>query len=441
MEILVLCGIYVAELVCYQLGLRILFQVRQRTWVWMVVGILLPVGIGVLPSDDAVGKNLLITIATMGIMVVSIDGRAIEKAVRLVLTFLLIECINAIFVPLRGRILEVFDRGYADNLYYLAVRCCAVMIILLFNVVKEKLNSTNKTHINSLIYFIIGIIAISMLFCLRFLNFVIGYLHYSNYIIFCSFLDVAILFSIVFLVVFVIYIKNTHERMEVLLKTEKLLKEAQVNYYKQALKKEIDTRKYRHDMVSHLIYVQDILSRHKVDDAQRYLASILGGFKKIQSTYYVVGNEMVDTIMNYFFGMLSENVSIDIKGKCPVSIEMEDTDICTIFSNLLQNVVEEINDNEIENAQIIIEVQKGKQYVEYKIKNTLHSEIKEGNEEKFEFPISHKQDKKNHGIGMVNVKSAIERNHGKFEWYQEGGYFCVSVVLPIKNEYLLIEVD
>lgn len=434
MEILVLCGIYVAELVCYQLGLRILFQVRQRTWVWMVVGILLPVGIGVLPSDDAVGKNLLITIATMCIMFVSIDGRAIEKAVRLVLTFLLIECINAIFVPLGNKIFVNFERSYTDNLYYFVVRSCSIVAILLVNIIKEKINKTKNTHINSLIYFVIGIMAISMVFCLRFLNQVINYVHNSKHIIFCNILDVAIIFSIFFLVIFVIYIKNTHERMEQLLKTEQFLKEAQVEHFNQALKKEIDTRKYRHDMVNHLVYVQDVLSRNKIDDAQKYLASILGGFKKIQNTYYAIGNEMVDTIINYFFGMLPVSVKIDIRGKCPVNIDMEDTDICTIFSNLLQNAVEEITKNDINDANIIIEVQKGKQYVEYRIRNTLFSEVKKNVDDKNGFPKSYKRDKQNHGIGMLNVKNAVERNHGKFRWYQKDGYFCVNVILPIKNE-------
>ncbi len=61
---------------------------------------------------------------------------------------------------------------------------------------------------------------------------------------------VAISISIFLLVIFVVYIKNTNERMEQLLKTERLLKESQVNYYKRSLRKEADTRKYRHDMIN-----------------------------------------------------------------------------------------------------------------------------------------------------------------------------------------------
>lgn len=432
MEILVLCGIYVAELVCYQLGLRILFQVRQRTWVWMIVGILLPVGIGVLPLDSAAWKNFLTSMTVIVIIFMSIEGKIAEKGVSLVLVFLLLDCINATFIAFFDNILIGFKGNSIDNFNYLAVKCCAIIIMFLCCLIKEKMKNYNKTHINSAIYLLIGIIVCSMMFCLMLLNQATEYIHIRKYMIFCNLLNVTILFSIFFLVIFVIYIKNTHERMERLLKTEQLLKEAQVNYYNQALKKEMDTRKYRHDMGNHLIYVQDLLSRNKFDEAQQYLASILGGFKKIQNIYYVIGNEMIDTIMNYFFGMLPSSTLIDIHGKCPVDIDMEDTDICTIFSNLFQNVVEEINKSDMANARIIIKVHKGKQYVEYIIKNSLKSEIRENSNSKL--PISHKYNKKNHGIGLLNVMNAVERNHGKFKWFQEDGYFCVSVILAIKNE-------
>ena len=397
----------------------------------MVVGILLPVGIGVLPILSATGKNMLIGFGIIIILFISIEGKLSERGVQLILTFLLTECMNAIFSPICKNMFRIFENDYNDFLYYFIIECCAVIGIVLLESIK-RIARFEKIHINSGIYLIIGVIVISMLFCLMLLNQATEYIRFRKYMIFCNLLNVTILFSIFFLVIFVIYIKITHERMEQLLKTEQLLKEAQVNYYNQALKKELDTRKYRHDMVNHLIYVQELLSRNRIEDAQQYLASILGGFKKIQNTYYAIGNEMVDTIMNYFFGMLPDGILIDVRGKCPVNIDMEDTDICTIFSNLLQNVVEEISRSDNGDADIVIEVQKGRQYVEYKIRNSLFSEIKENSENKL--PISHKKDKQNHGIGLLNVKNTVERNNGKFDWYREDEYFCVNVVLPIKNE-------
>lgn len=431
MEILLLLGIYLVELLCYQIVLRMLFQVKVTTKKWMILGAGLPIVIALLPMNIT-GKNFLVAFAVCGIMFVSIEGTILNKGIRLVLTLLLLECVDDIFAYPSDRIFVFIDKYYRGYISYLVSKILAFIILLALNIIKEKFRNYKKARINSLIYLVIGSIILLMLICLSILNQAIKYFPNDRYIIFCDILNVTILISIFLLLVFVIYIKNTHERMEQLLKTERLLKESQVNYYKQSLKKEADTRKYRHDMVNHLVYVQETLNQNKMSDAQHYLSSILGGFKKIQSSYYVTGNEMLDIIMNYFFGMLPKDVHIEIRGKCPVVIDMEDTDVCTIFSNIFQNAVEEIIEHNIKDACIIVEISKGKQYVEYKIINSLFTDMNKNNLDKHGLPKSRKSDKRNHGIGMVNMKSAVERNNGKFEWNQKNGYFCVDVILPIK---------
>lgn len=432
MEILILCGIYAVELACYLLGLQMLFDLRVRTWKWMAAGVILPIGIGVLPIG-VTEKTVLIGISIIGVMFLSIESRRIAKSISTVLTFLLLECLDGILAYPCNQILEHLNMKYKESVNQLLIVLATVLCICLVNLIKEKVFQYRKTHINLAIYFIIGIIAISMMFCLSFLNHVIIYLNNNKYIIVCNILNIAIYFSIVFLVIAVIYIMITHERMEQLLKTEQLLKEAQVNYYKQLLKKETVTRRYRHDMVNHLIFVQELLSRNRKDDAQRYLMNILGGFRKIENIYYVVGNEMIDAIMNYFFGMLPQDVLIEIKGKSPVSFDMEETEICAIFSNVFQNAVEEILKNNLQNRCIMVESKKGKQYVEYVIKNTTSLEINEIHIDKNGLPRSCKKDKHDHGIGMFNIKRTVERNNGKFEWFCKDGYFYIKLILPIKS--------
>ncbi len=111
---------------------------------------------------------------------------------------------------------------------------------------------------------------------------------------------------------------------------------------------------------------------------------------------------------------------------------MEDSDICTIFSNIFQNIVEEINENCMRDAKVLVIVNKGNRYVKYEIINSLFKLIDEKNIDKNGLPKSHKADKRNHGIGMTNIKSAVDRGSGKFEWYQDNENFIVSVVLPIE---------
>ncbi len=432
MEILLLLGIYFVELLCYQAVMRMLFQVNVTTKKWMILGGVLPLVIGVMPVNDTAEKNLLVTVSVIAIMFLSTEGTVIEKSIKLFLELLVLACIEDIFAYPCGKLFIFVRIDYRKYVSCLVSKFLTfISIVILYNV-KEKVNKHNKTHISSSIYLLIGFIIGLMLLCLSIMNQVITYFPNNRYIILCNIFNVAILSSIFLLVVFIIYIKNTHERMEQLLKTERLLKESQVNYYKQNLRKEVETRKYRHDMINHLVYVQEILSQNRIEEVQKYLANMMGGFKRIQSLYYVTGNEMVDTIMNYFFSMLPESIEIKIKGRCLVTIDIEESDICTIFSNIFQNAAEEIVENNILNAKIIVVIHKGKQFVEYKIRNSILTRINEKNIDKNGLPKSHKLDKQNHGIGMINIKNTVERNHGKFEWNQYDGYFNVIVILPIK---------
>lgn len=431
MSIVILCGIYLAELACYQLGIRILFEARQKTKLWMMIGILFPVVIGCLPVDE-IWKSVYVTGDVLFIMLFSINGKLIDNGVQLILTTILLECIDNIFKYPCEQIVGFADEKYLNNILYFEEKCCAIICLVLFKLVKEKMTRNRKTHINSFIYIVIGMIAASMMFCLGILNQVSDYLPNSKFVLLYNILDFSIYVSIILLVIFVIYIKKTHEIMEQLLKTEKLLKESQVNYYKQALKKESDTRKYRHDMMGHLGYIQDTLALNKVNEARKYLSNVLGRFSKIINTYYVTGNEMVDTIMNYLFSMLPDNIEIVIESKVPVVFDVEDTDVCTIFSNIFQNAVEEITEHNINSPKIVITIHKGKEFVEYVVKNSISKDIDKTDINKNGLPKSHKQDKRNHGIGMLNVKETVEKNHGSFEWFQSHGYFCVSIILPVK---------
>lgn len=429
MQILILCGIYAVELFCYQLGLRILFEVQLKTKVWMFVGLVLPVLIGMMPVD-AVGKNVLVSLSSVIVIFLSAEGKVREKGIQLALVFLLLICIEDIYTYFPQKIILAVSNISKINIIYFEEKCWELIGVFLLDIFKYKILKIEKTHIDYIIYLILGMILLSVLLGLGALNYAKIYLGNSLFKLFCNILDIISHISIILLLVFIVYIKNTHERMEQLLKIEQLMKESQVNYYKQLLKKESKTRKYRHDMVNHLVYLQEILKNNHVENARKYVEDILGGFKRIQNTYYVTGNEMVDAIMNYFLGMLPESVHVEICGRYPVELAMEEIDICTLFSNVFQNAVEEIIENPIEKANIQVEVTKGRQYVEYKIKNSIYTDVVIGRNG---LPKSEKSDKKNHGIGMVNVKETIERNEGRFQWCQEDGYFCVTLTLPIKN--------
>ena len=132
MEILLLLGIYCVELVCYQVVLKILFQVEVRNRKWMVLGLVLSIIIGVLPRDDVLGKNLLITANVFGVMFISIEGKIIDKSISLVLTLLLLACIDDIFAYPSEKIFRFVDIRYMEHVTYFASKCCVYISVFCF---------------------------------------------------------------------------------------------------------------------------------------------------------------------------------------------------------------------------------------------------------------------------------------------------------------------
>jgi sensor histidine kinase regulating citrate/malate metabolism len=139
-----------------------------------------------------------------------------------------------------------------------------------------------------------------------------------------------------------------------------------------------------------------------------------------------VGNEILDAILNYYLPSLKENVKISVTGKCIGNIKVSNMDLCTIFSNLIQNAVEEVAGDSTNEKELYVWIQEGKSYLQIEIINSI-SDVHEATKENF-FK-SYKDDIRNHGIGLRNVKNTLERNGGVLELRKENNKFIATVII------------
>jgi sensor histidine kinase regulating citrate/malate metabolism len=112
-------------------------------------------------------------------------------------------------------------------------------------------------------------------------------------------------------------------------------------------------------------------------------------------------------------------------GKFPEEIgNISDVDICTILSNLLKNALEAavLYDGALE-KKIQLLIQWYNTEILLKITNPSNAVG--------DLSGTSKADKKNHGIGLQNVKDAVEKYHGYLKTEYEKEIFCVRIVLPI----------
>ena len=200
---------------------------------------------------------------------------------------------------------------------------------------------------------------------------------------------------------------------------QRLLK-AQKDYYTMMLKKETETKMFRHDMKGHIICMQMLYEQKKYEELGIYLRQ-MESYTKELSPKVVTGNLYIDIIV----ADLSEGfpeVVVEWIGKVP-PLCMESMDICTLFYNVLKNAIESAN--KVQEKTVKVFVKNHGRNLLITISNYYESLKQDDN---FRY-LSTKQEK-GHGYGLKNIEKCIKRYEGTHTITTENGIFCTEMILP-----------
>lgn len=131
-----------------------------------------------------------------------------------------------------------------------------------------------------------------------------------------------------------------NEKLEQTAETERRLKEIQENYYEAMLKREEETRKYRHDLKNHLICLDGLAREEHAEKTAVYVGSMLKQAVFVQQKFYDTRNKILDSLVNYYGAIIEPDAKLTVSGKIARDLELTDADLCTVFGNLLQNAAE-----------------------------------------------------------------------------------------------------
>lgn len=208
----------------------------------------------------------------------------------------------------------------------------------------------------------------------------------------------------------------------------------QRKYYQAMLQREKDTRKFRHDISNDLMQIASFCDHEQYDRLREYLQETFEGIQSIRESTFETGNDILNTILNFYLVPLKETYSITIRGYLSNEIAIEEHDFCIVCANLIKNAAEAII--KIPQGKIIIAVQEGTQFLSLKIQNNFdgHPHISMNT-----LLSTKRQDLVNHGIGLRNVQEIVQKHHGTFHWAIQDNMFFVQVSLaknlsPKKSE-------
>jgi uncharacterized membrane protein/intracellular sulfur oxidation DsrE/DsrF family protein len=231
--------------------------------------------------------------------------------------------------------------------------------------------------------------------------------------------------TVFMLFVFIFYIRKINDKLKKMVQMERQLKEEQVRYYQSLLQKEEDTRKSRHDWNNHLICLSELAFKEQATETQIYIENLKRDIRDIHGRKYEVGNDIINAILNHHLGGIGDEIDVRVEGMCIGQLQLEDTDLCVIVSNLIQNAVEYLLcENQVKEKYLWVKIQSGRIYHRISIINSISDNVTSNTIKK-----TSKNDKKNHGYGLQNVKETVEKYDGSFEVYIKDNKFIAEITL------------
>lgn len=208
---------------------------------------------------------------------------------------------------------------------------------------------------------------------------------------------------------------------------ENMYLKKQMEIYENQMQVNIDNEKnvrsMRHDMKHHMQEISSLASEHKDSDIIDYINN-MKEIIALPNNIVDTGNTPLDGVLNYMLAMASKKeIAIAKHIAVPEDVKLSAFDMNVIFGNLFDNAIEA--SEQVESPKIIINVKYNHNCIFIDMSNKYNGKIKKSANK----IISSKQDNKNHGIGLGNIKQIVSKYHGDFEIKYDEEWFRINIIL------------
>lgn len=207
----------------------------------------------------------------------------------------------------------------------------------------------------------------------------------------------------------------------------------QYDYYLRLEKETDNIKRLAHDIRNHLEAVKNNDSAEK----QEYIGSIEKRLERYEC-YYRTGNTFIDSLLQSKAQKAAESgIEFKVIADFRPFQSMKNEDLCTIIANIVDNALREcfLMRMEKPEGECIIQVKARKSlsflwiYCENSIREKQAKMVSQATELK-----TTKDDKQNHGYGIKNVESAVNKYGGEISISIRDDLFCISITIPLEKE-------
>ncbi len=228
-----------------------------------------------------------------------------------------------------------------------------------------------------------------------------------------SLLVLTILFFIA--IIFYLKYKLIKKENEILIMRELMMAEK----YKEVIK----NNQLIHDMKNHFIVLKNYKKEEKIEKIYNYVDEISEELLDTNMKVWT-GQDMIDLILNQKKDKAErEGIKFQIIVVSFSGIRLTDSEIISVFGNLLDNAIE-----------ACMKIKNGHKWIDIKLESQnemLYIEVKNSIDEvplqKNGIYVTMKNSKIRHGWGLINVRKIVERYSGIFSCQTQNGSFVASI--------------
>lgn len=186
-------------------------------------------------------------------------------------------------------------------------------------------------------------------------------------------------------------------------------------------------RELRHDMKHHFDVLSVYLNSNRFSEAMDYLVQLQGDFEPAQHLF-LSGHSLIDALLS---AKIHQAKSIceetEIKLSLPEVLSLSETDICSIFGNILDNAIEAVQKIPVENRYIQMETTTVKGMWVIHLVNSCNGEYLRKSSSFF----SSTKDGDLHGIGLKRIHDIVHSNMGRVVLEPLENSFSITIYLPV----------
>lgn len=176
-----------------------------------------------------------------------------------------------------------------------------------------------------------------------------------------------------------------------------------------------------HDYKNNVIALTQLAEDGNIEEIRKYLSRENKLIDR-KMFYIRTGNSVVDTIINTKQNSAEKKgITFAVNAAIPEKCNISELDIANILGNLIDNAIEaSVNERE---PYIDLVIKQEKQFILIKIINKYSGEFSKEME-------TTKQKKMFHGIGIVSIKSIVDKYEGEFLIRKQGNEVIAEILIP-----------